>query len=119
MKPDNNDIFTTKTFADSLKGKKNCRGGIFRAGTGSAMFYLWHANDIGASPDGRRKGEPFGTNFSASLFAKIDGPVSVIKSFTKPELSDVINEVNRRTILSREINDAVARISVLTQMISE
>ena len=35
------------------------------------------------------------------------------------ELSDVINEVNRRTILSREINDAVARISVLTQMISE
>ena len=35
------------------------------------------------------------------------------------ELSSVINEVNRRTILSREINDAVARISVLTQMIAE
>ena len=35
------------------------------------------------------------------------------------ELTSVINEVNRRTILSREINDATARISVLTQMISE
>ena len=35
------------------------------------------------------------------------------------ELTSVINEVNRRTILSREINDAVARISVLTQMIGE
>ncbi len=78
-------------FADSLEGRVNCRGGKFRAGTGSAMFYLWHANDIGASPDGRRKGEPFGTNFSASLFAKIDGPVSVIKSFSKPHFSKAIN----------------------------
>lgn len=35
------------------------------------------------------------------------------------ELVEVINEVNRRTILSREINDAVTRIDVLTQMLSE
>lgn len=35
------------------------------------------------------------------------------------ELTQVINEVNRRTLLSREINDATARISVLTQVISE
>ena len=80
-----------KMFSDSLKGKKNCRGGVFRAGTGSAMYYLWHANEIGASPDGRRKGEPFGTNFSASLFAKINGPFSVIKSFTKADFTDNIN----------------------------
>ena len=78
-------------FSESLKEKKNCEGGIFRAGTGSAMFYLWHAAEIGASPDGRRKGEPFGTNFSPSLFARIDGPFSLISSFTKPELKDAIN----------------------------
>ena len=35
------------------------------------------------------------------------------------ELIKFIDEVNRRTILSREINDATARISVLTQIISE
>lgn len=78
-------------FAKSLEGKKNCRGGIYRAGTGSAMYYLWHAAQIGASPDGRRKGEAFGTNFSPSLFAKINGPISVIKSFTKPKVSEAIN----------------------------
>ena len=60
-----------RMFSDSVKGKKNCRDGVYRAGTGSAMYYLWHANEIGASPDGRRKAEPFGNNFSASLFAKI------------------------------------------------
>ena len=66
-------------------------GGSFRAGTGSAMYYLWHANEIGASADGRRKGEPFGTNFSPSLFAKINGPFSVIKSFTKQDFADAVN----------------------------
>lgn len=78
-------------FSKALKGKTNCRGGIYRAGTGSAMYYLWHADEIGASPDGRRKGEPFGTNFSASLFAKINGPISVIKSFSKQHFTDAIN----------------------------
>ena len=84
-------VMLLKAFSDSLKGKTNCRGGKFRAGTGSAMYYLWHADEIGASPDGRRKGEPFGTNFSASLFARINGPFSVIKSFSKPDFSEAIN----------------------------
>lgn len=78
-------------FADALEGKVNCRGGRFRAGTGSAMYYLWHAAEIGASPDGRRKGEPFGTNYSPSLFARIKGPISVIKSFTKQNFARAIN----------------------------
>lgn len=78
-------------FADSLKGKKNCLNGCFRAGTGTAMYYLWHADEIGASPDGRRKGEPFGTNCSPSLFARTNGPLSVVASFTKQNYARVIN----------------------------
>lgn len=84
-------VLLLDAFAQSLTGRTNCRGGRFRAGTGSAMYYLWHANEIGASPDGRRAGEPFGTNFSASLFARIKGPVSVIKSFTKPHFQNAVN----------------------------
>ncbi len=79
------------TFAESLKGKTNCRGGIFRAGTGSAMYYLWHANEIGASADGRRRKEPFGTNYSVSLFANVKGPVSVIASMTKQHFHNAMN----------------------------
>ncbi|MCQ2454843.1 MAG: pyruvate formate-lyase [Clostridia bacterium] len=91
---DNVDSFVVKlldTFADSLEGKTNCRGGKFRAGTGSAMYYLWHANEIGASPDGRRNGEPFGTNFSVSLFADIKSPLTVIASMSKPHFERAIN----------------------------
>lgn len=89
--PDELCVQLLKMFADSLKGKKNCRGGVYRAGTGSAMYYLWHADEIGASPDGRRKGEPFGTNFSPSLFARMKGPLSVIQSFTKPDFTENTN----------------------------
>ncbi len=88
---DKNLVFLTSAFAEALCGRRNCRGGCWRAGTGSAMYYLWYANDIGASPDGRRKCEPFSANFSPSIFADIADPVGVIKSFTKPELKKVIN----------------------------
>lgn len=33
------------------------------------------------------------------------------------ELASLINEINKKTILSRDINDATARISALTQML--
>lgn len=78
-------------FSGALKGRINGRGGIFRAGTGSAMYYLWHSKDLGATPDGRRAFEPLAANYSPSLFARPHGPVSVIKSFTKPALQDVPN----------------------------
>lgn len=78
-------------YADSVKGKKNERGGIYRTGPGSAMYYLWHAGEMDASPDGRRKGEPFGANYSPSIYVKSKGPFSVIQSFTKPPLQRAIN----------------------------
>lgn len=83
--------FLLKSFSESLEGKINGRGGRYRAGTGSAMYYLWHADEIGASPDGRRKGEPLGTNFSTSLFAKTGGPFSILQSMTKPDFSCAMN----------------------------
>lgn len=83
--------FILDAFADALEGKKNDLGGVWRAGTGTAMFYLWHARDLKATADGRRKGEPFGTNFSPNLFTEIPGPLSDIESFTKQDLSRTIN----------------------------
>lgn len=88
---DDNLVWLMDTISDALKGKRNCLGGIFRAGTGSAMYYLWSADEIGASADGRRKGEPFAANYSISLFARTDGPFSVLRSMTKPDLTKTIN----------------------------
>lgn len=78
-------------YADSMEGHTNDRGGIFRAGTGSAMYYIWQAQNEQATPDGRRKGEEFACNYSPSLFTRLDGPISIIKSFAKPDLVRVAN----------------------------
>ena len=78
-------------FSDTLKGRHNELGGIYRGGTGTAMYYIWHARSLGATPDGRKAEENIPANYSPSLFMKQKGPVSVIKSFSKPDLSRTIN----------------------------
>jgi len=84
-------VWLLDTFAESVKGLRNERGGIVRAGTGSAMFYIFHANELGATADGREAGVPLPANYAPSLNIKLQGPVSLIKSFTKPDLKKVIN----------------------------
>ena len=79
------------TFAETLRGKRNERGGIWRAGTGTAMYYIFHAKDLPATPDGRNAGEVLPANFTPSMFLKQKGPVSVMRSFSKPNLQDAIN----------------------------
>ncbi len=78
-------------FADSLEGCVNERGGCYRAGTGSAMYYIWQSEGMPATPDGRKAGEEFAANYSPSIFTRLDGPLSIIKSFAKPHLSRVAN----------------------------
>lgn len=84
-------VFVTEAFADACKGRKNDMGGVFRPGSGTAMFYLRDVEDLPASPDGRRRGEPLGTNYSPSLYTRFDGPMSVIAAFTRPDLRRICN----------------------------
>ena len=78
-------------FSDALADRKNCFGGIWRAGTGTAMMYLRHANVTGATADGRLSGESFGANFSPSLFAKTAGPITVCEHFSCADMKRTLN----------------------------
>ena len=78
-------------FADALENHENELGGVYRAGTGSAMYYVWDSSEVMATPDGRREGEELACNYSPSLFIRCDGPVSIVKSFTRPRLKRVAN----------------------------
>ncbi len=78
-------------YAEALGGKKNIYGGCYRAGTGTALMYINDAKRTGATADGRRDGEPFGANYAPNLFSRIAGPVSVIRSFSKPDFTKTLN----------------------------
>ena len=79
------------SFDEGLAPLRNERGGCFRAGTGTAMYYIFHANTLKATPDGRKAGEVIPANYSPSMYTRHKGPVSVIKSFSKGDLGRTIN----------------------------
>lgn len=78
-------------FASILKEKTNCYGGRLRPGTGSAMEYLKSAAEVGATADGRHAKAPFPSSFSPSVTTKLEGPLSCIQSFTKHDMTEIIN----------------------------
>ena len=78
-------------FSYECSKHKNNRNGIYRAGTGTAMYYIWFSENMGATCDGRKKGEPFSANYSPSLNNNFKGVLSVVQSFTKPDLKRVCN----------------------------
>ncbi len=78
-------------FSKYLNNRDNGYGGIWRAGTGSAMEYIYKGVKCTATADGRKAGEPYSSSYSPSLEAKTDGVLSVIQSFTKYDLSEIVN----------------------------
>ena len=94
-----------ESFAEGLRGKRNERGGIWRAGTGTAMYYIFHAKDLPATPDGRSAGEVLPANFTPSMFLRQNGPLSVMRSFAKPNLQNVVNGGP----LTIELDDSIFR----------
>jgi formate C-acetyltransferase len=77
-------------FADACAAAGgNGRGGRFRPGSGSAMYYVWLARGhegmcepaTGATADGRRQGDFFSSSLAPSPDATVRGPISVLQSF--------------------------------------
>lgn len=77
----------------------NGRGGIVRPGTGSAMYYVWLARGhegirepvVGATADGRHKGDFFSANLAPSPGVRADSPFRVFESFAKIDYRRIYN----------------------------
>ena len=96
------------SFSGVLTKYKTPYGGIWRAGTGSAMHYIISAEKCPATADGRHKGEPYSSSFSPSLDIKTAGLLSVIQSFTKYDMKKICNGGP----LTIEIHDTMLRNDV-------
>jgi pyruvate-formate lyase len=78
----------------------NGRGGHIRPGSGSAMYYLWLSRGepsasgvipIGATADGRNRGEFFSANLAPSPNAQVHGPISVLQAFSRLDYERICN----------------------------
>ncbi len=112
-------VWLLDTLSDAVQELRNARGGRVRAGTGSAMYYIFHANALGATADGREAGVPLPANYAPSLNIRLNGPVSLIKSFTKPHLGRAINGGPLTIEFSSSVfsqSESVTKVAQLVQL---
>ena len=98
-------VHIMKFIAKKLNRRPNGHGGIWRSATGSAQNYYYAAKDDPATADGRKAYTPYPSSYSPTLTAKLSGPLSVIRSFTKPDLTESCNGGP----LTMEVHDNVFR----------
>lgn len=92
-------------FSKNINNRSNGYHGIWRAGTGSAQEYIRGALQCPATADGRKAFEPYASSFSPSLDVKTTGLLSTIQSFTKYDMTEIVNGGP----LTLEIHDTVLR----------
>ena len=102
-------------FADACEEvKDNGRGGIVRPGTGTAMYYVWLVKDrgqkmlepiVGATADGRKLGDYISCSLAPSPGVQVNGPISVLQSFSKIDYRRIVNGGP----ITMELSDSVFR----------
>jgi len=114
------DSFAGCAEAFSTKTKK------IRPGTGSSQFYIWLADlnnkwiiepVVKATSEGRLEGEPFSSSLAPSHGIKINGIVSVLKSFSNIDYSRIINGGPITVELTSSVFNSIDGIKKLAQLI--
>jgi len=79
------------TFCDMVTSKKAWRGGPYRASFFSYGLHVLDGTLLGATPNGRKAGEPTSNSLSPSNGAEKNGPTAVLKSCSKIEHTKIAN----------------------------
>lgn len=70
-------------FTSKVNGRKNARGGTYKAILHSAMQFIWQGQKTEATPDGRKSGEEISKNASPTPGMDKNGVTALINSVTK------------------------------------
>ncbi|MGC8901068.1 MAG: glycyl radical protein [bacterium] len=76
-------VWLQQTFCDAVKSNKSIRGGIFRPGFFSYGIHVFDGVVLGATPDGRKAGEPTSNSISPANGTERNGPTAAMKSVAK------------------------------------
>ena len=72
----------SRFFTDRVNGRKNARGGVYKAVLHSAMQFVWQGQKTEATPDGRRLGDEISKNASPTVGMDRNGVTALIRSVT-------------------------------------
>ncbi|GAI33156.1 unnamed protein product, partial [marine sediment metagenome] len=72
-----------EAFYQEVDGRKNTKGGVYRINMLPTTCHIYFGSVVGATPDGRKAGEPLSEGISPVQGADRLGPTAVIKSAAK------------------------------------
>jgi pyruvate formate-lyase/glycerol dehydratase family glycyl radical enzyme len=72
-----------EAFFEAVDGRTNTRGGTYRINMLPTTVHVYFGSVIGATPDGRKAGEPLSEGISPVQGADRHGPTAVVKSAAK------------------------------------
>jgi len=70
-------------YYDAIDGRPNTKGGCYRINLLPTTVHIYFGKAVGATPDGRRAGEPVSEGVSPVQGADRKGPTAVVKSVAK------------------------------------
>lgn len=72
-----------EAYYEVVDGRKNTKGGTYRINLLPTTVHIYFGSVVGATPDGRKAGEPLSEGVSPVQGADRNGPTAVIKSVAK------------------------------------
>jgi formate C-acetyltransferase len=72
-----------EAYFEAIDGRPNAKGGCYRINFLPTTVHIYFGKAVGATPDGRKAGEPLSEGVSPVQGADRKGPTSVIKSVSK------------------------------------
>jgi len=72
-----------EAYYEAIEGRKNTKGGTYHINLFPTTVHVYFGAVVGATPDGRRAGQPFSEGVSPVQGADRHGPTAVIKSVAK------------------------------------
>jgi pyruvate formate-lyase/glycerol dehydratase family glycyl radical enzyme len=81
--PDNIMRRIFEVYYNAIDGRPNTKGGIYRINLLPTTVHMYFGKVVGATPDGRKAGEPLSEGVSPVQGADRNGPTAVVKSASK------------------------------------
>ena len=72
-----------EAFFDAVDGRTTHRGGTYRINMLPTTSHVYFGSVVGATPDGRKAGQPLSEGISPFQGVDVNGPTAVLKSATK------------------------------------
>jgi pyruvate-formate lyase len=118
--------------ADACEAEVDRCGSVVRPGTGTAMYYLWLARGrsdgplpepvVGATADGRRRGDPFGANLAPTPGTRLRGPISVLQTYSRIDYGRICNGGPITLELSDSVfrgEDSIGKVATLVRAFAQ